>query len=240
MTRHSKKFWEIVVISLLMLILIALFVIRPIVNEIINKSVALEKKTYDLENVKKEQINELTLLKNKQKIDDMYNLAFSYLPEDINSGDFVVQIEAIENITDQNQQELSFKKNTKQTGEETENKAQNSETATENSPGLDKIGFLLIQDGAFPDLINFFKNIEDMSRYYTINAISVVTNIGEGTVNTKIEGNIYYKPSITYQGDAVSLTENEEATIYSLKHFGNFITSSTGIPFNSDRIDPFL
>ena len=173
----------------------------------------------------------------KTELNSIYEKMNTYLPKDVNGGDFVTQLEALAGQTNQNQTEISLKiKKTKTAEDETAAAKKNTAAAPVSSGAIKENDFSLSQTGNFPDLLKFVQGMEIMSRLNTFKNLSLILST-DNVLTTKIDGVIYYKAEITIEDVLANLTitDKDKEKVNDLEHFGEIITSSQ----TSGRSDPF-
>jgi len=242
---YNKKFWTILVVSLILFLGVNLFITKPVIFDIVAKIKILKEENQKLSDLKNQQNKESALSKQKNKIDELYNKTLIYLPKTADSSDFIVQIEAIGNLNHQDISELTFAipsdtgQNSERSGTAASAENQNTKSdANADSAGLKETNFNFTQTGEFSGLRKFIDNMETMSRMHSIQ--SLVINIGiNGLLETKINGSIYSKSSTTLVPDDINLTDKEIKTIDYFMHFGKAITPSDEATPDNGRSDPF-
>lgn len=243
MGKFNKTFWLILTLTLLALIVVSFLIIKPLVVNILAKYHKLQATNKELDSVNQEKDILTRYNRTKNEIDSLNNMVLTFLPEDKDSGDFVVQIDKIASQTNQNQTEITVKDGTKtQTADQDTNStnAKTSSTAstkqTQNIT-VQELNFTITQNGSFTDLTGFLKNLEKASRLNSLKTIKITKQLDDSLV-TSIEGSIYYKPNLTILDIVTNLeiSTSDKININSLEHFGDIINSS---PNQTGKQDPF-
>lgn len=241
MNRFNSTFYLIAGVSLLILLLVIFLIVRPVVFGIWENYQKAKTAQEELNLLELERETLLDLQKSKKETDDLYNKIATFLPEKINGGDFVVQLENIANQNNQNQTEIKIKEEKSKQKTIAEQKTTTNETVkgTQEETIQERV-FTLTQTGFFPDLVNFLKNLEQSSRLNTLEKLSI-TREENNSLTIEIEGLIYYKPGITIQDTLASLqiTPQEEKEIMDLEHFGEIISIKSMDDVQGGRSDPF-
>lgn len=241
MPKFDKNFYTIITVAILLFIAVNYFITKPLVYDIVSKYKTLSQKDQELADLQEEMNSDIKLSQNKNVINSMFDKMALFLPENIASGDFVAQIEEIANITNQNLTDITIKQDNqkKTTTDDTETTAKtaaSASTADGSSANLKQNNFSITESSSFPDLVAFITNMQKMDRLHSIQSLAININ-SDNSLETKIDGAIYYKPKINFTGSAV-LTAKDEQEVNSINHYGEIIMLS---PASSQgRGNPFV
>ena len=237
MGKYDHKFWTILILSIIGLVAICCFVIKPVIFDIAEKYIKINDQQKELNALEEEKNTDIELKNNQEKITGMFNKVGTFMPVKLDSGDFVVQIENIAKNTNQNQTDIIIKNSSDSQTASSDDSAAKSSKAGAGKSEPKEANFVITQKGTFPDLINFMQNMEKMSRIYTLQGLSLTMGT-DNTLETKISGTIYYKPDVTAKISSYILSPAEEKKINDLEHFGEIITPENTA--SSGRTDPFV
>jgi hypothetical protein len=243
MPKFDKNFYTIITIAIILFVAINYFVTKPIIYDIVSKYKTISQKDQELVNLQEEMNSDIKLSQNKNIINDMYYKMALFLPENIASGDFVSQVEEMANLTNQNLTDITIKqKEQKTTTDETDSttnkttSSTSSSAADQSSSNLKQNNFSITESGSFPDLINFMSSMQKMDRLHSIQSMALNIN-SDNSLETKLDGTIYYKPQITFTGNAV-LSSKDEQDVNNINHYGEIIIPSS--TSSQGRANPFV
>lgn len=242
MPKFDKNFYTIITVAILLFIAVNYFITKPLVYDIVSKYKTISQKDQELADLQEEMNSDIKLSQNKNVINNMFDKMALFLPENIASGDFVAQIEEIANITNQNLTDITIKQDSqkKTTADDTETTTKTTASApaatNESSANLKQNNFSITESSSFPDLVAFITNMQKMDRLHSIQSLAININ-SDNSLETKIDGAIYYKPKINFTGSAV-LTAKDEQEVNNINHYGEIIMPS---PASSQgRANPFV
>lgn len=244
MPKYDKNFYTILAISIVVFVVVTYFVAKPIVVDILAKYQTLSQKDQELTALEEEKNADIKLSQNRNIINGMYQKMLLFLPENLASGDFIAQIEEMAIAANQNLINVVIKPELQNQPAQEETTTASKTTAQKSAPAASKISaitlkqntFSLSEIGSFPDLVSFMENMQIMDRLHSLQNISLAIN-PDNSLETKIEGTIYYKPQVSFSGDA-KLTPSDENKINDLYHFGEIITPASAA--TSGRTNPFI
>jgi len=149
------------------------------------------------------------LNRNVTKLDAEYDKYLKLIPTKKSTGDFVVSLEQNANSNAILEDIFSFYNSAlRQSAVEDDTQGATLQNSTNNSKSLNKLSFSGSFKGSINNLIDFLKSNEGISRYSLIESISYTKTTSEEV--TKIDGSIYYKPSVSiYQNNTQNLKLND-------------------------------
>lgn len=139
--------------------------------------------------------------KDKAGFEQIKNTVMGYLPNSLNSSQFIVEVEGLAKLTEITIDSVTMsatptavggaKTAPKTEAEDTENKASTTTTTKKAKGGTQQNSFLLSTKADFSKSMAFIKQLEKLSRFNSITAITIAPT--EDGVNIKLTGNIYYE-----------------------------------------------
>lgn len=187
-TEAYKKTIITSVIYIAIFCLIFFFGLKPAISEskTIKDKITSNNTKISANSSKIEAINNIT--KKQKDFDKMEETVNNYLPDNLNSSQFIVEIEGLAKDLNFNVDSLSMSEPT------TAEKAAAAKT-TKNTDKTaigksQKNGFTLSGKTEYASMVDFLSRMEKLSRLNTIDALDVTPD--ENSLNFKITGNIYY------------------------------------------------
>jgi len=137
--------------------------------------------------------------KDKAGFEQIKNTVMGYLPNSLNSSQFIVEVEGLAKLTEITIDSVTMSATPTSVGgakvtpkietEDTENKT--ATTTKKTKGGTQQNSFLLSTKADFTKSMAFIKQLEKLSRFNSITAITIAPT--EDVVNIKLTGNIYYE-----------------------------------------------
>lgn len=246
----KRKSLIIIITTIIFLIMITFFLIRPVVSSVWSSWKTLSQTKKDLVNLEeKKQI--LTALKNNKNLQNVAEIAKRYIPEESQSGDLIIELTAMAGANNLKVEQISLEKTpvTKSTGETTTStpKAQSTPTST-TSPagssanyGAKTVDFSMKLSGSFTDFINFLKTLETSSRLISLKNLSMQSKLVDKTTvfSVQITGSAYYKSKLSLENtlENIKISQDTLNKFLNLKTYGQPINLPTESDFG--RTNPF-
>jgi Tfp pilus assembly protein PilO len=207
-----------------------------------------EKAKQDLKDISQEK-DILSKLEKNSNLQNVYNIAQTYIPETQQSGDLVIELSAIAGQNNLKVEQFSIdspgttqdKKTETSTDTSTSGTSSNTTTTTPttktDSTGINEIKFSVKLTGTFTDFINFLKGAETNSRLISINTMTL-TQATAG-FSAQITGKAYWQKASTADKTLanINLTQDTINKFLGLKTYGSKIDLPTESGFG--RTDPF-
>lgn len=223
----------IIIITIILSIGIAYFLIRPVILSILSswQNLAQAKANLILVQEKKTVLEEM---KNNDDINKVYVISEKYIPIAENAGQLIIDLTAMAQACNLQIKETTLQK----TSESTASKPQESDTQTQKPSSttpapaetpkeeLQKINFTMQLTGNFPDFLNFLKTVESNTRLITISSISAQSQAASDTqpssFSAQINGSAYYKKDVTLEDsiDNIKISSETLQKFLDLKTYG--------------------
>lgn len=242
----NKPITIIIIISLILIVGIIFFLIRPVVTSVWSSWNELNNTKEDLKNVEA-KVNVLQDLKNNQDINNVAQIALKYIPNETEAGELVIELTAMAQTNNLKVEETSMEKS-KQTSkpqEETATPSPGGTPSEDKTGGAKEVEFSMKLSGTYPDFMSFLRSVETSARLIVIKnlalqmATETVGNEQKSTFATQIAGVAYYKNDLTIENtlDNVKISENTLKKFLNLKTYGIPINLPTESGFG--RTNPF-
>lgn len=178
--------------------LIILFLLNPTLAEIEKSKQKIIEEQKQLAANYDEIASLQKIEKDKEGFEEIKNTVFGYLPATLNSSQFIVEVEGLAKKTDitidsvamnSASSSISTKKETTESTSDT-GKTEASKKKAKN--GTQQNQFTLTIKADFVKTMTFIQQMEKLSRYNSVIAISLVSVEG-GNTSVAITGNIFYE-----------------------------------------------
>lgn len=240
MKKINSTLYLILTLVICITFFVGYFVMKPIAENIYSYYLQNNDAKERLTNIEKEVALLMTLRESKEEIEDQYNNISLFLPLKLDTTDFMIQLDTLTKNYNLTQEEINIPKNTVKTSASTSTDEKSTPNDTQTSTSLKENPYSLILNGSFSNLLLFLKDFEKMSRFTTINSLSI-SKLEDNQLSTKLNGTLYYKPKTTIGDNINSLTisTDEKKLINNLTHFGESLTTQSPDTINNYRIEPF-
>lgn len=179
---------------------IIFFLLNPTLAEIEKNKKAIISEQKEL-TANYDEISSLQkIMQDQQGFENIKATVLGYLPASLNSSQFIVEVEGLAKKTDitinsvsMNATPSAVSKESKTTTTTTTSDAEKKETtAAKTKKGTQQNEFSLSTKADFAKTMSFIAQMEKLSRFNSISAISI-TSIENNGADVKITGNIFYE-----------------------------------------------
>jgi len=177
---------------------------------------------------KKKEI--LTTLDNNSQLENLFNIASKYIPENDNSSALVIGLSALAGGSNLNVDQLTFENVVPATTDP-------KNTTTPPTGGTKELTFSMTVSGTFPNFLNFLKNTETSSRLITFSKMGFSQT--DTNFIAQLSGTAYWKKgnSLETTLDNIKISKETIDKFQNLKSYGTPINLPTESGFG--RANPF-
>ncbi len=173
------------------------FLIMPKLNELVDNQIKISQINFDqaAADSKLSQLKKIS--KNKDDLDATVSKVNEYLPDDPSASTFIVKMEQTSSqipviIDSLSVTEIKTKTTTKST-DASESKDSKTATTTAKKPTEKALTFSATFRSSYENILIFLKKMEEMSRFNTIESITLGSySTEDGYLTLKADGKIYY------------------------------------------------
>ncbi len=197
MKNKLSSLYIIIIITSIIILGLAVFVIRPKVNNLISSYKQKQEKETELIQAKQKE-KDLEKLEDEYKdIEDQLSKAYQALPSEKEVSDLIIQIEALA------KESGSILETIQLVGEETDEKEKEKEeekspftqtTESENLPGAYELSVQIKLTTDYYKFLGLLEFLENLSRYVDVTSLNIKANESDNTMQVSLSLVSYIKP----------------------------------------------